>query len=915
MRPYDLPDFYLPYPARLNPYLDRARAHTKTWAREMGIIDASPEVPGENIWDEAKFDSMDFALLCAYTHPDAPSDELDLVSDWYVWVFYFDDHFLEVYKRSHDQAGAKKYLDRLPTFMPADLTETVSEPANPVERGLIDLWTRTVPNRSLEWRRRFFDSTRNLLYESTWELANISGNRVPNPIEYVEVRRKVGGAPWSADLVEHAAFVEIPLRIADSRPIRVLKDSFADAVHFRNDLFSYQRETQQEGEINNCVLVFERFLDVSPQRAADLTNDLLTSRLQHFENTTLTELPALFEECGLDLSERESVLRFVKGLQDWQSGCHEWHLRSSRYMNDKATDEPSIVQRLLHGPVGLGTSAAQITLSPGALGLQRVKYHTHLPYLPVVPTTLPDFHMPYTAQVNGDLERSRRYCIEWAGQMGMLDPPPGGVGIWDEKNLALFDFAHCAARIHPDASGSQLDLSSAWLTWGTYGDDYFPVVFGPTRNMAAAKVFNARLPEFMPLDCSATPLPANPVEAGLADLWMRTATGLTIAGRRQFRHAVESMTTSWLWELANHIQHRIPDPVDYIEMRRHTFVSALLIILARITRMGEGPAGIFGSRTLRALENSAVDYAAFTNDIFSYQKEVEFEGELHNIVLVTQKFLEIDREQAVEVVNNLMTSRMRQFEHIIATELPVIVEEFQLDAAAREALDGYVMGLQGWMAGILDWHRATGRYDESAVRRRYRRPPPGPGGPTGLGTSATLISGLRSPEGVMAAPATSQGAPVPVLSGASARAAHHELANVVAALLSRGQQPAPDDVPEPTADQPPGRGSQLAASLLDRLVTDPTGLGTSTAGLLRPSTAAATRTFTSDDSSQGTLSCPPAMCDDRAAGEQVNVRLIDWTEHGEIHPGQLDRRHRASIGRLMMLAYSAPGRHLGVARR
>jgi hypothetical protein len=57
------------------------------------------------------------------------------------------------------------------------------------------------------------------------------------------------------------------------------------------------------------------------------------------------------------------------------------------------------------------------------------------------------------------------------------------------------------------------------------------------------------------------------------------------------------------------------------------------------------------------------------------------------------------------------------------------------------------------------------------------------------------------------------------------------------------------------------------------------------------------------------------MCDDRAAGEQVNVRLIDWTEHGEIHPGQLDRRHRASIGRLMMLAYSAPGRHLGVARR
>jgi germacradienol/geosmin synthase len=151
MQPYELPDFYVPYPARLNQHLDTARAHTKAWAREMGMLDAPPDFPGTDIWDEAKFDSMDFALLCAYTHPDAPSDELDLVSDWYVWVFYFDDHFLEVYKRSHDQAGAKKYLHGLPAFMPIDLPGSPPEPTNPVERGLIDLWQRTVPTRSLAW--------------------------------------------------------------------------------------------------------------------------------------------------------------------------------------------------------------------------------------------------------------------------------------------------------------------------------------------------------------------------------------------------------------------------------------------------------------------------------------------------------------------------------------------------------------------------------------------------------------------------------------------------------------------------------------------------------------------------------------------------------------------------------------------
>ncbi len=742
MQPYELPDFYMPYPARLNPHLDTARVHTKAWAREMGMLDAPQGQPGADIWDESEFDSMDFALLCAYTHPDAPSRELDLVTDWYVWVFYFDDHFLEIYKRSQDQAGAKEYLDGLPAFMPVDLSPP-PEPANPVERGLVNLWARTVPHRSPEWRLRFFESTKNLLYESRWELANISGSRVPNPIEYVEVRRKVGGAPWSADLVEHAAFVEIPARIADTRPMRVLKDTFADGVHLRNDLFSYQRETEQEGEINNCVLVLERFLDVSPQRAADLTNDIVTSRLQQFENTTLTELPSLFEEHGLNLLERESVLLYVKGLQDWQSGGHEWHMRSSRYMNKKSHREPSVIKRLLVGPTGLGTSATQITLSPGNLGLQRAKYHTHVSYEPVGPTSLPDFYMPYSARVNVHLERSRQHCIDWARQMGMLESLPGGLGIWDEENLALFDFAVCAARLHPDASGPELDQSSAWLTWGTYGDDYFPAVFGPTGNMAAAKVFNARLPMFMPLDCDATPPPANAVETGLADLWMRTATPMAMEQRRQFRHGVEEMTTSWLWELANHIQHRIPDPVDYVEMRRKTFGSDLTMNLARIARAARIPAETFRTRTLRALENAAQDYACFTNDIFSYQKEIEFEGELHNCVLVVQKFLDIHRERAVSVVNDLMTSRMLQFEHVVATELPFVGDELGLDSDARDALDEYVVGLQDWMAGILDWHMLSGRYPEPALRRRYRMPQQQRGRPTGLGTSATLI-GLLS---------------------------------------------------------------------------------------------------------------------------------------------------------------------------
>jgi germacradienol/geosmin synthase len=783
MQPFQLPEFYMPHPARLNPNLEAARKHSKAWAREMGILGTEKQAQSSDIWDERKFDSADYALLCAYTHPDASGPELDLVTDWYVWVFFFDDHFLEIYKRTQDMAGAKSYLARLPAFMPVHPTSAPPEPTNPVERGLADLWSRTVPTTFVDWRLRFSESTRDLLQESLWELSNIRQRRVSNPIEYIEMRRKVGGAPWSAGLVEHAVGAEIPPEIAPTRPMRVLKDTFSDGVHLRNDLFSYQREVEDEGENANCVLVVERFFGVDTQKAANITNDLLTSRLQQFENTAIVELPLLFEEHRLDPSARVDVLKYVKGLQDWQSGGHEWHMRSSRYMNagsqespapqrlvigstgpglhaarkhaksdkdDASNRELSALERLLRGPTGLGASAARLTLSTVALGLGRFKSNTHVPYEPVGPVTLPKFYMPYSARVNGHLERSRKHCIDWARAMGMLESLPGvpGPGIWDEKRLASFDFAACAARIHPDASGPELDVSSAWLTWGTYGDDYFPVLFGSTRNLAAAKAQNDRLSTFMPLDCATMLPPANPLETGLSDLWIRTASPMSMDGRRQFRKGVEVMTESWLWELLNHIQHRVPDPVDYVEMRRKTFGSDLTMNLARITKGEKIPPEVFRTRSMHGLEDSAQDYACWTNDIFSYQKEMEFEGELHNSVLVLQNFLGIDAKQAVLVVNDLMTSRMLQFEHILATELPLIADDFNLEADARASLAAYVEGLQDWMAGILDWHMLSGRYDESALRSYYRTPPQVLGGPTGLGTAAARIAGPGSANGL-----------------------------------------------------------------------------------------------------------------------------------------------------------------------
>lgn len=721
----------MPYPARINPHLETARTHTKDWARGMGMLE------GSGVWDSQDLDAHDYALLCSYTHPDCGEQALSLVTDWYTWVFFFDDHFLELFKRTQDRPGAKAYLDRLPAFMPMDLSDGFPEPQNPVEAGLADLWARTVPAMSHEWRRRFAVSTENLLNESMWELSNINAHRVANPVEYIEMRRKVGGAPWSAGLIEYAAGAEIPPAVAGSRALRVLTDAFSDGVHLRNDLFSYQREVEEEGELSNGVLVLETFLGCTTQEAAEAVNDLLTSRLQQFENTALTELGPLFAQKGLDPLECAAVLAYVKGLQDWQSGGHEWHMRSSRYMNQSAGKG---ADRTPFGGV-LGTSALDIGTFFGRPAVQRVRSFSHVPFQRVGPSVLPDFELPYTTTLSPHLDQARRNVVDWCERMGILEPQPGvpASHVWDRESAAGYDLALCAAGLHPDATLHELDLGAQWLAWGTYGDDYYPVVFGRVRDLAGAKACNDRLRLFMPLDGSAPPEATCALERGLGDLWQRTSEPMDQDARRTFRATIDVMLDSWLWELDNQAQNRIPDPVDYVEMRRATFGSDLTMSLARIGHGKQVPPEVYASGTMQSLEKSAADYAALLNDVFSYQKEIEYEGEIHNGILVVQNFFDCDYPTALAMVHDLMNGRLQQFQHVVEHEMPVMYDDFDLSPEVRSILDGYVHELENWLSGILTWHRECRRYaaadlsHHSPVLRRVIS------GPSGLGTSAAQV--------------------------------------------------------------------------------------------------------------------------------------------------------------------------------
>ncbi len=58
--------------------------------------------------------------------------ELDLLTEWHIWIFYFDDHFLKVYTGSRDLAGAREHVDRLASLMPVEPVGAAPVPATTI---------------------------------------------------------------------------------------------------------------------------------------------------------------------------------------------------------------------------------------------------------------------------------------------------------------------------------------------------------------------------------------------------------------------------------------------------------------------------------------------------------------------------------------------------------------------------------------------------------------------------------------------------------------------------------------------------------------------------------------------------------------------------------------------------------------
>lgn len=315
----------------VNPHLDEVRTHIKAWAADMGMFRTG-------VWDEQAFDAADYGRFVALTHPDAALPELRLVADWHVWGWFLDDFFTQMFKRRRDFPGGKAYLQLLWSM----LGTAAPMPADPAQRGLADLWARTSAAMSAGLRDRVAADVKDWSGSMLWELHNLAQSRVPDPVDYLEMRRRNTASELSATLIRFTSGEDVADTEFETRSMKALARTFADIGSLRDDISAYPKHIRDGVVLTNGVVVTQQFFGIDPGQAVSVLNDLTAARAEEFERIAQ----------GLDAT----VARHVQALRHWLAGHQQWSSGTGRY---HAT-APLLVS-LPSGPSGLGTAAVRIT--------------------------------------------------------------------------------------------------------------------------------------------------------------------------------------------------------------------------------------------------------------------------------------------------------------------------------------------------------------------------------------------------------------------------------------------------------------------------------------------------------------------------------------------------------------------------
>jgi hypothetical protein len=329
----------IPFPGRISGWVGKAEDELLDWARRKHL--ARSEAAQRHLA------AARFGHLAARVYPDAGPEALALAAQWIGWFFRTDDQFDDgPLGRRPDHV--EDLADELTTIVTASGTRPV--PRSPVADALGDLWSRTAPQRSRRWQRRFAKHLDRWLETVRQQAANRACQSRPEEEAHASQRR-LGMVQNCIDLIEFTGEFEVPTALEATAEFRRLRDLTADVVDWTNDLFSLDKELVRH-DMHNAVILAQHHRGVSLGQAAAAVAVRVRDSVQDF-TAGAARLGDTLGAAGLTANERDSVQRAIEGMKLMMRGHLDWAVGNPRYSAigaGFAADVPEHLDVILHVP-------------------------------------------------------------------------------------------------------------------------------------------------------------------------------------------------------------------------------------------------------------------------------------------------------------------------------------------------------------------------------------------------------------------------------------------------------------------------------------------------------------------------------------------------------------------------------------
>ncbi|MGB3682643.1 MAG: hypothetical protein WA990_09170 [Rubrobacteraceae bacterium] len=310
-----LPELYCPFLPAINEHAEEVQENVVNWTRSFGLL---PEQAYR------LFDETGLGRLAARTHPDLSRDDLQLVSEWYTWLFLRDDKGdeSEVGRRPDELSEVdNRFLDVLAGGAPGIHDE-------PLVHALYDLRERLqgrLHSNGLSgvWMRRFVRTFRGHLEATLWEAANRARGVVPDLESYLRMRPLTGGLSIVTELIEIIEGNHLPQEVREHAAVRRVTEASHNIVCWANDILSLEKELKCN-EVNNLILVLHHTQGLDLQRATDRA-----AGMHDAEMRALVEQVESFPVFGGSLDG--NLERYVSSLRHRIRGVLDWSYESGRY--------------------------------------------------------------------------------------------------------------------------------------------------------------------------------------------------------------------------------------------------------------------------------------------------------------------------------------------------------------------------------------------------------------------------------------------------------------------------------------------------------------------------------------------------------------------------------------------------------